>query len=454
MPQRQSLSELFPPQDTGITGTERRAYYAMLSRNTSSTFAGAAWFDNHAKSVFNVAYPSTRNPYARSHINQNADSTYQYSGAIWDAVYSGTQSTPDSNGTSNWVNVTNACGEFGNAMIDAFSDGTLSHINGRYSGTGSVKHYLNACAINSDHLNKRIVYILYNGLIRAVDRLYGSYHVPMENTGDFSVSSLNSSMQGSASYHRKRKELTILSYVTSGGSYNCFTYQNVDFDTYPDPYVALNRPEVTRVDATLSLASNWQANNSESYHNLKPITTDNGNVYVTVMFTGNNFTLYRFTRSGTSAITGTYITQQGLTTSYGRDQGIEYGQRQITSRDGTSVAAFCPYYYYGAGIRCFMIDKINNTYGSYGTGDTTFGRIIMPFGDSGWMFTYAANGYASNYAGNGASPIYTRPPSGGFTESASIGYWPYHPGPNTTNYPGFTQVVDYVMLNDNKYGPK
>jgi hypothetical protein len=101
-----------------------------------------------------------------------------------------------------------------------------------------------------------------------------------------------------------------------------------------------------------------------------------------------------------------------------------------------------------------MIDKINNTYGSYGTGDTTFGRIIMPFGDSGWMFTYAANGYASNYAGNGASPIYTRPPSGGFTESASIGYWPYHPGPNTTNYPGFTQVVDYVMLNDNKYGPK
>ena len=454
MVQRTSLSEIFPGKDTGIIGTGRRAYYAMLSRNTSSTFAGAAWFDNHAKSVFNVGYPSARNPHARSHINTNTDSTYQYIDAIWGPVYSGTQSTPDTNGTSNWVNATNACGEFGNAVIDAYSDGTLSNVYSRYSQTGAVKHHLNANAINSDHLNKRIVYILISGNIRAVDRLYGSYHVPMENTDNFSVPSLNSNMQGSASYHRKRKELTILSYVTSGGSFNVYTYSNVDFDTYPDPYVALNRPEVVRVDATLSLASNWNVNDSESYYNLKPITIDNGNVYVTVFFSSSSLTLYRFTRSGTSAITGTYITAQSCTTSYGRDSGIAYGQRQMTSRDGSTVAAFCPYYYYGAGIRCYMIDKTNNTYSIYGTADSSYGRMIMPFGDSGWMFTYAANGYASNWTGNGSTPIYTKTPTGGFIDSGNIGYWPYHTGPNTTNYPGFTQVTDYVMLNDNKYGAK
>ena len=453
MPTPLSLSELFPGVDTGIVGTERRAYYAMLSRNSSSTFAGAAWFDNWAKSVFNIGYPSSRNPYAKGHISQNGDSTYQYIDAMWGSVYSGTQSTPDSNGTSNWVNATNACGEFGNAMIDAYSDGTLSNVLSRYN-TGGVKHYLNASAINSDHLNKRIVYILRGGIIRAVDRLYGSFHVPMENTADFNVSSLNSTMQGSASYHRVRKELTILSYVTSSGSYNVYTYSNVDFDTYPDPYVALNRAEVTRVDATLSLASSWGTNNDESYYNLKPITTDDGNVYVTVMFTSDRLALYRFTRSGTAAITGTYIAGQSITTSYGLEQSYQYGQRQMTSRDGTTVATFCSYYYYGAGIRCFMIDKTNNTYSIYGTADSSYGRMIMPFGDSGWMFTYAANGYASNWAGNGQTPIYTKRPSGGFDASATIGYWPYHPGPNTTNYPGFTQVTDYVMLIDNKYGAK
>jgi len=453
MPTPLSLSEVFPGQDTGITGTGRRAFYAMLSRNTSSTFMGAAFYDNYAKSIFNIGVAYTRNPYARSHIVQNTNSTYQYHDAIWNSVYAGTQEYPGSSGTYNWVNGTNACGEFGNAMIDAYSDGTLSNIYNRYTTSG-VKHYLNASAINSDHLNKRIVYILRDGIIRAVDRLYGSYHVPMENTADFSVSTLNSTMQGSASYHRKRKELTIISYVTSGGSFNVYTYSNVDFDTYPDPYVALNRPEVVRVNATLDFSATWQVNNAESYYNLKPVTTDNGNVYVTIMYTNNNFRLYQFTRSGTAAITATYIAGQSLTTSYGFDQSFEYGQRQITSRDGTTVATFCPYYYYGSGIRCFMIDKTNNTYGSYGTADSTYGRIIMPFGDSGWMFTYAGNGYASNYSGNGSSSIYTKTPSGGFTDSGSIGYWPYHPGPNTTNYPGFTQVTDYVLLNDNKYGPK
>jgi hypothetical protein len=456
MVQRTSLSEVFPAPDSGVTGMGQRVYYAMLSRNTSSTFNGAALYNQNFDSFYNQGLQYARNQYARSHIIQNVDGTYQYSGSIWESVYSGTQSYPGSSGTSTYVNSTNASGEFGNAMVDAYSDGTLSHIYGRTSDVGmSIKHYLNAHAINSDHLNKRIVYLLISGVIRAVDRLYGAYSPAMENTGDFSIPSVNGTMQGSASYHRKRKELTIVSYQSSGGSYNCFTYSNVDFDRYPDPYVALNRPEVTRVDATLSLASNWQTNDSESYYNLKPITTDNGNVYVTVMFQSTNFTLYRFTRSGTSAITATYITGQSLTTSYGKDQGIPYGQRQMTSRDGTSVATFCPYYYYGCGMRCFMIDKTNNTYTTYGTTDTSYGRQILPYGDDGWAFYYCGNLYSSNYSGTTIT-TYVRQYSGGHVQDGQNknGYWTYTTGPNTTNYPGFTQVVDYVMLPSNKYGPR
>jgi len=284
--------------------------------------------------------------------------------------------------------------------------------------------------------------------------LYGSFHVPMENTGDFSVSSLNSTMQGSASYHIKRKELTILSYVSSSGSFNCFTYQNVDFDAYPDPFVALNRPEVVRVDATLNLGSNWAVNDNESYYNLKPITTDNGNVYVTVFFTSNSLTLYRFTRSGTSAITGTYITALSTTTSYGRDQGDRFGQKTITSRDGTSVAAFCPYYYYGAGIKCYMIDKTNNTYTTYAQNGSGPGVACMPYGDSSWGFWYNGNSYASNYSGGYMIAQYIKRSTGGFASNDGAYYAPYHPGPNTTNYPAMTQVTDYMLLPSHVLGAK
>jgi hypothetical protein len=454
MPQITSLSSNFPTlKDSGITGSGKRAYYAMLSRNTSTVWHGAAFYDRSFRSVFNTGSTGASSVLGPSQIVYNHTSTYQHRESIWESVAS-TASPPNQSGTSNYVNSTNAAGEFGNAMIDAYSDGTINNIYGRQYGNG--KHISNACAINSDHLNKRIVYILYNGNIFAVDRLYGSYNSCMENTGSFAVSSLNTNMQGSASYHRARKELTILNYVATGGSFNCFTYQNVDFDTYPDPYIALNRPGVTRVDATLSLASNWAVNNSESYYNLKPITTDNGNVYVSVFFTQNNFSLYRFTRSGTSAITGTYITNQSVTTSYGLDQAINYGQRQITSRDGTSVATFCPYYYYGCGVRCYMIDKTNNTYTAYGNADTSYGIQCMPYEDNGWVFYYAGNTYPASYNGGYMIGSYTRIPTGGHRSDTIVsgGYFPYFTIPNTTNYPGFTQVVDYVLLSDNVYGPK
>jgi hypothetical protein len=442
--------------DSGITGSGKRASYAMLSSNRSSTFHGFAWYGPNMNSVFNVGYEAALGDRGPSHITQIQDSTHQKgAGQTFNPGMQGyySQTTPSST-SGPWMSGTASSGEFGNACIDCYSDGTFNSVYNRNNNTAYVKHYLNGSAINSDHANKRIVYLLRDGAIRAVDRLYGTHDYSGPGMTDFAVPSLNSSMQGSASYHKARKELTIISYVSSSGSYNCFTYSNVDFDTYPNPFVALNRPEVTRVDATLSLATNWGVNNNESYYNLKPITTDNGNVYVTVFFTSSNFTLYRFTRSGTSAITGTYITALSVTTSYGIDQDQYYGQRMITSRDGTSVATFCPYYYYACGIKCFMIDKTNNTYTSYSQNGTTYGLICLPYGDSSWLFWYNGNNYASNYSGGSAAAQYIKQSTGGFITQNGCYYVPYHTGPNTTNYPGMTQVVDYMLLPSHMLGAK
>lgn len=436
----------------GVVGTGARFSYGLTSYNPTNSVGGVQFYDsNFLVPINNGQYYSVNswNVSTGIYLNNSTNQNYQ-SFFNWVAD---TTSNAGSTGTANYLNSTNSNGEFGNACVDIFSDGTMGRAQ-RMSNNSYNKHYLNLYAINSDHSNRRIVYLLTNGTIFAVDRLYGSYNARLEGTSSYTVSSLNTSMTGSASYNYARKELTILSFSATNGSYNVITFQNVDFNLYPDPSVALTQPGVVRVNSTVSLATSWAVNGGESYYNLKPVVTANGLVYVVVFFSSSSLALYSFTRSGTTAITATYVTALSTTTSYGVDQGIQYGLRPITSRDGTSVAVFCPYYYYGSGVECFMIDKTNNTYTTYSANDTGYGYTVLPYGNSGWAFYYNGNNYASNYSGGYITAVYTRNQAGGFTNTGSSIYMPTHPAPNTTNYPGMSMVVDYMMLSGNPYGAK
>ena len=450
------LSNIFNGgKDAGITGTGRRAAYALASHNTSSAAASYVLLDEDFRIVLATGSPAASpNYYGAAPIVDLATSTYSnYSSIFYNAGSTSSQAT--STDTQTYLNGTNACGAVGNAMFDIYSNGTITSAV-RNTGDWQSKHQLNKSSFNSDHSNKRLLYTLYNGSIRAVDKLFGSYSNPYPGTSAYGVTSLNTNMYGSASYHLNRKELVILSYITSGGSFNVFHFANVDFDTYPDPNIALNRPEVVRTNSTVSLASSWNVNNNESYYSPKPVITDNGTIYVSVFFTGNSLTLYSFTRNGSNAVTATYVAGLGTTTSYGADQHpTNLGQRYITSRDGTSVALFCPYYYYGTGVECYMIDKTNNTYGTYNSNQSGGGVQPLPFKDNGWAFYYAGNLYASNFTGGYISATYERPAAGGYTASGSTQFLSFVTSPNTTNYPGLTQVTDYDLLPPyNQYGAK
>lgn len=440
-------------KDSGIGGSGKRAAYAMLSCNSSSTWFGYALYDDNFAMPLVTGYPAGYNNYGPSPVVYMDQSTYLYgNNTFFDNNYSASQSYASSSGTGSYINATNSNGEFGNAALDVFSDGTYGRPS-RTSGSWNNKHYLNAYAINSDHSDKRNVYLLNGGYLRCVDRLFGAYNADKPGTTAYTISGLNSSMQGSASYHKARKELTILSY-TGSGTYNIITFGNVDFDTYPNPTAALTASGVTTTIAALTIP-NWLSNDGESYYNLKPVVTNDGSLFISVFFQSNNLSLYKVTRNGTTAVTATRVAYNNNTTSYGRDSGIEYGQRQITSKDGTSVACYCPYYYYGSGIQCFMIDKTNNTYTSYSNTNSGYGYTCMPWKDSGWVFWYNGNCYASNYSGGSLQAVYSRGPNGVLTQIHTNNvYMPQFTGPNTTNYPGFTQVVDYVLLPSTSYGVK
>ena len=441
-------------KDAGYGGTGKRASYAMVSYNTSSGVGGFFLYDEDFRPVVMNGYPgvNTQNfPAPGIYLSSNPMFNYQ---SIWNN-WTSTSNTPSSSGSSNYINHTPNNGEFGHASQDIYSDGTFSRSQRNGNQGWPEKQWLNLTAIDSDHSDKRNVYVLSGGTIRCIDRLYGGWNYPKTGTSAYTVSSLNTSMYGSASYHSGRKEMVILSFSSSSGAFDVITFQNLDLNTYPDPVVAFNRPEVVRVNSTVSLSTNWQTNNNESYYNLKPVVTDNGTVFVTVMFTSNSFRLYQFTRSGTSPVTATNPSTLGLTTSYGIEQGAPgYGQRRITSRDGSTVAQFCVYYYYGSGINCYLINKRGNTYTTYSNNDTSFAISVLPYKDSGWTFYYCGNYYASNYTGGYITTWYQTTAAGGFTQTGTTFYLPGAPYPDTTNYPILTAVTDYDLLLPNLYGPK
>lgn len=440
-------------KDPGVQNSGRRAAYAMISCNTTSTWHGYALYDDNFQMPFNYGYPNTYNSYGPSHVVYLDSSTFLYGTNIFfDANYTSSSTYASSNGTATYVNATPCFGEFGTAAIDIFSDGSFGRPS-RMSGDYQNKHYLNAYAINSDHSDRRNVYILNGTTLRCVDRLFGGYNSDKPGTTAYTLTGVNANMQGSASYNKARKELTVLSNVTSGGSFSVLTYANVDFDTYPSPTAALTAAGVTVTTAALTIP-NWNTNDSESYYNLKPVVTADGSLFISVMFQSSDFALYKVTRNGTTAITATRQATNALTTSYGRPSGIGYGQRQITSKDGTSVAVFCPYYYYGSGIMCYMIDKTNNTYVTYNNTNTGYGFACLPYKDSGWTFWYCGNVYASNWSGGSFYSTYLRGASTLLTQIATSGYLTHFTGPNTTNYPGLTQVTDYVLLQNTAYGVK
>lgn len=441
----QLSTQQIPKRDYGFNNTGRRAAYALFSNNTSTpNQTSIAFYDENFRSVGGLRAIQGSGQANADVVNPAYSAAMGGRETLFGNV-TGSQTQASSNGTSSQANGTNSCGEFSNSMVDFFSDGNFQGVYNR-STNASDKCYLNQNAIMSDHSDKSIVYTLTGGKIRAVSRLFGQYNYPKVGTADFTIPNMNANMTGSACYHAARKELTILSYKTST-TVDVFTYSNVDFNAYPSPNEALTKTGVTLTTSTANIAD-ISTSYSESMYRVQPTVSDDGTVWVTTFVPSSAFKLSKFTRNGVNAATATAVTSLGVTTSYGVDNGIQYGQRRMMSRDGTTVACFTPYYYYGAGVECFIIDKTNNTYQTYNWNSSGDGCAVLPFKESGWAFYQNGNFYASNPTGGSIMAIYERGETANTQLRQTNGgkYLPYTTYPNTTNYPALMPVVDYSMM--------
>jgi hypothetical protein len=431
-----------------VTAEGARAAYALVSKNDNTSHASVNWLDENLGPVgvwssysSGPGYDSVMNFY------NSVFSTHQNIMEYW----SSTASSSSNISTYNYANATNSNGEFCNSMIDVWDYRTITspHRNGT---DWQEKHRLNNYAISSSHTDNSIVYILNNGKLRGVDRCVGVVLASKENTLPLNLTTIastitnaeniNAAMCGSADYNNVRKELVYLSYVSSG-VFNITTLSGFDLDAYPSPKAAALANGVTATTATLTIP-NWDVNNNESQYGLHPIVANNGNVYISVMFSCSNHRLYSVTRNGSTAITATLLQSLSLTTSYGREQGIHYGRRQITSQDNSAVFSFCPYYYYGSGCVGFMISR-NKYYQSVSITDSTYGYSIMPYKKNGFVIYYCGNFYASSPTGGYFHSTWIQEDNTWIYQGSSI-YPCVQVYPNTTNYPVICAVTNYKLM--------
>jgi hypothetical protein len=438
-----------------------RACYAMVSYNTSSTGYSVAMYDKYFQTVNPNTYPvnaTTLTTNGVPHLLQ-LNSSNDASSAGWllaaNGNFSATQGTP-STSSAYFLSGMSTAGEFGCAYTDIYSNGTISSVFSRDTNWLN-KYQLNVSFFNSDHTDRSIVYLFWSGAVRAVSRVDGSYGFNYVGTREFSIPGMSgsvSSMWGSCSYNNVRKEFVVFSYWTSGGAFYVRIYKGIDFDKFPSPADAFTAPGVTVVDKSIASTPSWGSNSGDSLYCVKPVLCDDGTIFMTAFHEGTSLAMYRYTRDASDNLTAAVISSKSTTTSYGHDQGLYYRQKSIQSRDGGAVLSFCPYYYYSCGLRSYVVDKRKSTVfdsASMDTSGTSFGVIPLPFGDSGFCGYSAGNVYAGNPTGGFITATIERVgAANAFAQSGSNIYLPHFPLPNTTNYPGFTQVTDYSML-DNQF---
>ena len=442
--ENKSLQNGTPKFLDSASGT--RACYALMS----STGGGVAFYDNFFQQIRADKFLAYSGSGGLGGNYQNSPSgDVQTTAGLFSNV-TATSSQASTTATTNYMNSTNSSGELGNYMMDAFSNSTIVSCTSR-SATWSHKSITAAMIVNSDHTNKRTVYIRSGASFRAIDRLDGVYNYDKHNTKSYTIPGANGSMTGAASYNNTLKRLVLIDYVAAGGQFKITTYNGIDFDKNPSPLDAFTADGVTVSTTATFTIPTWSVNNNESYYGLQPVLCDNGKVIVTVMFVASSFSLYEVNISDNVAVATLKLTSS-LTTSYGREQGTYYGQKILQSRDMNSVLTFVPYYYYGCGLRAFIINKRFGTYaiapGLENTGSSG-GTQPLPYGNNGFCSYFVGNVYAGSPTGGYIQGfVDVNENTGEIIASGSNIYLPYFPLANTTNYPAMTQVTDYSLLDN------
>lgn len=336
---------------------------------------------------------------------------------LWDVATNGwldISNVPSNNSSYGLLTYTPRSGELGNDIINVTRSLTLLPWYVRSRNQTGAWH--NFRFVNGDHpgADKRV--LLQDGAtLLSLDR-YQLYVPSSEGwTGKSARRNLVmttsghtlSSQTGSASYNHTRGELAVVAATGTTGRFAIRLYA-VKFD---------ERLDVTAIDAaspvvetTVDLPSAlWPRWNNEARFRVKPVLLDGGDIVLVGFHSANTTSgseglrAIRLTRSGTNSST-TFAPPASATASlathgatYCMDSDSSWmGMKAMQSSSGRYVLCFTQYYYYGAGLSGFIVDRKTGTITPVSYADTTFGYSALHDDEDGFLFYRCGQDYEAS----------------------------------------------------------
>jgi hypothetical protein len=210
---------------------------------------------------------------------------------------------------------------------------------------------------------------------------------------------------GSASYNDRTRTLVVVAAKDGSNNYRMHIWKNEGSDRslksdnyYPGTLAAFLREAKTGLldagqgEGSVSYAFydfQWQANSSQNYnesrYRLRVVAGDNGIIGMARMVPSNVCNYATFNPANQQLTTS--FNTIGLTTSYGIDQGNNYGMRHNITWDNNWVAAYSVYYYYGSGMNVYFIDTRDpRNYFIGQVGESAQGCQLVPFKEDKFLF--------------------------------------------------------------------
>lgn len=343
------------------------------------------------------------------YANSSSNSTY-YDGAIQQAFgYGGAHAAPG-NSSNGWSNYTGRCGEFGHDHWNLDAKGALLLPRRSPSYGVETKTELNDAFVNGDLSDRSLTLLLWNGALYLARRTEAEAIIVSNGArgfiSKFTVPSLPSGFYGTASYNRTRNELVILggSSATSSSGMWLRLYRNLPVLNETSDLNAI-LSAITPTQISISWSSWAPSNDAEAVGGATPVLTDNGDVFVGFFNAGSALYVVRFQRTGDTTFgTPSNHVSYVVTTSYGRNSARGSGMQVMQTRDGSTVAFYSQYNYYGAGMGVITVNKRSNSARvMYADSETSGGRSLLHWGEAGFAVAFNASG---SYSAASSGAVY------------------------------------------------
>ena len=492
----------------GSSGSSSSSGGGGNSTFSSDPYERAAWY------VWTSTDSSTRGYIVYNHYNHpltswrndngnNMDSSYGYETTNNNTVWNTNSHSSSSTRSYASSSVSGSSGDIGNISPSGWGGYMGGHANDHYKHIMSAN--MNSCCWVGNTNPQRRIYrrgqdVWAGGRSATEGSSYATHSDPWYPRGwaksakqgwyfgssgstsnRFGWNNSNNGSRSSMGYNERTKVMVFVE-NTSSSSYRWHWYKDVP---PPSPDVDWNwwRQNVKESNHRWTDVPYSTQYNEDRYHGIVTVC-DTGEVYVTrfrphqgfhiqaINFTNETYGqdtdcgyTYRKELDAQGVRNSTDVNGQkssmGTTTTYGIEQDEDHGQMFMITNDGRYVMCMCPYYYYGSGMKMYVIDSVTGEYRRGWENDSSYSFCVAPLGSNDFMFQRNNNSdsdyrlYCSrksmeenfhsykldNYNQGGNGIAYGPSDGGQLINNFSVGYGFFDSYYHSTNYPRIYPVI-------------